>query len=225
MSEEDVPVAIEAEGSGPTETSDADLDHVIEALVFASPTPLPLARLRQLTGIRDTSAIEDALARIAAHYAERGIVLAQVSGGYQLRTAPRFAPYVQELVAGRPVRLSRAQLETLAIIAYRQPITRPEIDDIRGVDSSGTLRVLLERNLVRVLGKREEVGRPILYGTTKEFLDFFSLSDLRELPTLREYAELTDESQSRLAALDSEDADADVDVAPEPAPPPPPSIE
>lgn len=184
--------------------SDTDLDDLLEALIFAAPSPLPLSRLRQLTGIRDNSALEDSLARLAARHEGRGIVLSVVSGGYQLRTAPRFAPYVAELVAGRPVRLSRAQLETLAIIAYRQPITRPEIDDIRGVDSSGTLRVLLERDLVRVLGKREEVGRPILYGTTKEFLDFFSLADLRELPTLREYAELTQESQSRLAAIEAE---------------------
>ena len=86
------------------------------------------------------------------------------------------------------MRLSRAQLETLAIVAYRQPITRPEIDEIRGVDSSATLKLLIDRSLVRVLGKKEEVGRPMLYGTTKEFLDFFSLGDLRELPTLREYS-------------------------------------
>src|SRR5262249_40363325 len=84
---------------------------------------------------------------------------------------------------------------TLAIIAYRQPITRPEIDDIRGVDSTATLKLLIDRMLIRVLGKREEVGRPMLYGTTKEFLDFFSLGDLRELPTLREYSELTAESR------------------------------
>jgi segregation and condensation protein B len=123
------------------------------------------------------------------------LVLQQVSGGYQFRTRTQFSPWVQQLIAGRPVRLSRAQLETLAIIAYRQPITRPEIDDIRGVDSTATLKLLIDRMLIRVLGKREEVGRPILYGTTKEFLDFFSLGDLRELPTLREYSELTAESR------------------------------
>jgi segregation and condensation protein B len=106
------------------------------------------------------------------------------------------------------VRLSRAQLETLAIIAYRQPITRPEIDDIRGVDSSATLKLLIDRELIRILGKKEEVGRPMLYGTTKEFLDFFSLGDLRELPTLREYSELTDESRQvitdRLGPVDDD---------------------
>ena len=234
--DEESPIAIEAEGSGPHAEPEAepevqaeanvepslaasDLDHLLEALIFASPSPLTLPRLRQLTGIRDTSAIEEALARLGASYEGRGLVLSLVSGGYQLRTAPRFASYVADLCAGRPVRLSRAQLETLSIIAYRQPITRPEIDDIRGVDSSGTLRVLLERNLVRVLGKREEVGRPLLYGTTKEFLDFFSLADLRELPTLREYAELTQESQTRLAAIEAEaEAEADEPELPEPPP-------
>ncbi len=112
---------------------------------------------------------------------------------------------MQQLIAGRPVRLSRAQLETLAIIAYRQPITRPEIDEIRGVDSSATLRLLLDRALIRVLGKREEVGRPMLYGTTKEFLDFFSLGDLRELPTLREYSELTDESRQVVESFEPDE--------------------
>jgi segregation and condensation protein B len=98
-------------------------------------------------------------------------------------------------VAGRPVRLTRAQLETLAIVAYRQPITKPEIDEIRGVDAGGTLHLLLDRQLVRVLGKKEEPGRPLLYGTTKDFLEFFNLSDLRDLPTLREYHELSEDSR------------------------------
>jgi segregation and condensation protein B len=189
---------------------DAELVRLVEALVFASDKPLTVARLRQLTRISDTSRLEAALVRLGAELSERGMVLAQVSGGYQLRTASRFAGWVQQLIAGRPVRLSRAQLETLAIVAYRQPITRPEIDDIRGVDSSNTLRVLAERQLVRVLGKREEVGRPLLYGTTKEFLDFFSLADLRELPTLRECSELTAESrevvEARLAAAEEDGA-------------------
>lgn len=174
---------------------DAQLQCLIEALLFASDRPLTLARLRQLTRVSDTARLEQALAAIADTFADRGLVLQQVSGGYQFRTHSRFSAWVQQLIEGRPVRLTRAQLETLAIIAYRQPITRPEIDEIRGVDSSATLKLLLERSLVRVLGKREEVGRPMLYGTTKDFLDFFSLADLRELPTLREYSELTAESR------------------------------
>ena len=97
---------------------------------------------------------------------------------------------MSRLLAGKPQRLSRAMLETLAIVAYRQPITRPEIDDIRGVDCGPVLKTLLDRGLVRMIGKKEEVGRPILYGTTPEFLRIFSLSDLTELPTLREFHEL-----------------------------------
>jgi len=190
----------EAELGATLPTSAASMDskqlkHLVEALVFASDKPVTLLRLRQLTRVADVTRLETALAELATDFADRGLILQQVSGGYQFRTQTRYSGWVQQLIAGRPVRLSRAQLETLAIIAYRQPITRPEIDEIRGVDSSGTLKVLLDRALVRILGKREEVGRPMLYGTTKEFLDFFSLGDLRELPTLREYSELTPESK------------------------------
>ncbi len=174
---------------------------LIEALLFAADRPLTIARLRQLTRVSDTARIAAALERLAAARADSGIVVSSVSGGYSLRTHSGFSPWVQQLIAGRPVRLSRAQLETLAIVAYRQPITRPEIDQIRGVDSGATLKLLLDRSLIRILGKREEVGRPLLYGTTKEFLDFFSLNDLRELPTLREYSELSEESRGVVARM------------------------
>jgi segregation and condensation protein B len=213
---EDVPEEVVAEGSGPQEAAelpqaldDAELLRLVEALVFAADKPVTVQRLRQLTRVADVRRIEAALAALGELYAGRGIALQQVSGGYQLRTATQYSSWVQQLVAGRPVRLTRAQLETLAIVAYRQPITRPEIDEIRGVDSSNTLRVLAERALVRVLGKKEEVGRPLLYGTTKEFLDFFSLADLRELPTLREYSELTPESRQVV-----EDSDRASDLGP-----------
>jgi segregation and condensation protein B len=190
-------------GEMPTGAGDLDpteLKHLVEALVFASEKPVTVSRLRQLTRVADVKRIERALEELATDYQSRGLVLQQVSGGYQFRTQTRYSAWVQQLIAGRPVRLSRAQLETLAIVAYRQPITRPEIDDIRGVDSSATLKLLLERALIRSLGQKEEVGRPMLYGTTREFLDFFSLGDLRELPTLREYSELT--AESRRVVLD-----------------------
>jgi segregation and condensation protein B len=109
---------------------------------------------------------------------------------------------VHVLFKRKPQRLHRAGLEVLAIIAYRQPVTRPEIDDIRGVDSSNTLRQLLERNLIRILGKSDEVGRPLIYGTTSEFLAFFGMQNLAELPTLREFTELTEEHMVKLQALD-----------------------
>src|SRR5260370_3839982 len=127
-------------------------------------------------------------------YAHRGIALDEVAGGWLFRTNVQFAPFVRELTSERPVRLSRAQIETLAIVAYRQPVTRPEIDDIRGVDTGATLKLLLERDLLRILGKKDEPGRPLLYGTTTQFLEFFGLKSLKELPTLREFTELSDES-------------------------------
>jgi segregation and condensation protein B len=190
---------------------------LIEALLFATDKPLTIARLRQLTRVSDTGRIQQALERLIREHAERGVVLSNISGGYSFRTLSRFSSWVQQLIQGRPVRLSRAQLETLALVAYRQPITRPEIDQIRGVDSGATLKLLLDRNLVRILGKREEVGRPLLYGTTKEFLDFFSLNDLRELPTLREYSELTEESRGVVARMGMElPPVAPAEMAPEP---------
>ncbi len=124
-----------------------------------------------------------------------GIVLHEVSGGWQLRTDPGSAEYVRRFLKVKPQRLTRAAVETLAIIAYRQPVTRPEIEDIRGVDCGAVLKALLDRKLIKILGKKEEVGRPILYGTTTEFLEFFALKDLSALPTLREFHELTEEHQ------------------------------
>jgi segregation and condensation protein B len=205
----------EAETEAVVELDAARLKSLVEALVFASDKPVTLVRLKQLTRIKDGARIQAALDELAVDYKERGIALQSISGGYMFRTQSQFSSWVQQLVAGRPVRLSRAQLETLAIIAYRQPITRPEIDDIRGVDSGGTLKVLLDRQLIRILGKKEEAGRPLLYGTTKEFLDFFSLGDLRELPTLREYSELSEEHRK---VVDEEHGDDEPGDEPAEAP-------
>src|SRR5690606_36991221 len=105
------------------------------------------------------------------------------------------AEYVRRFLRVKPQRLTRAAVETLAIIAYRQPVTRPEIEDIRGVDSGAVLKALLDRKLIKIMGKKDEVGWPILYGTTREFLEFFALKDLSALPTLREFHELTQEHQ------------------------------
>jgi segregation and condensation protein B len=129
----------------------------------------------------------------------------------------QYAPFVRELAGGKPVKLSRAQVETLAIAAYRQPITRPEIDEIRGVDSGATLKLLLERDLVRILGKKDEPGRPLLYGTTTHFLEFFNMKSLRDLPTLREFTELSDESR-RVAEAELGDVLPDVLPDMNPAP-------
>jgi segregation and condensation protein B len=114
-----------------------------------------------------------------------------VAGGYQLRTAKINADWVKKFLGGRPARMGRATLETLAIIAYRQPITKAEIESIRGVDVDGVITTLLERNLIRAVARKDVPGRPFLYGTTAEFLQLFNLNDLTELPTLKETDEIS----------------------------------
>lgn len=169
--------------------------YVIESLVFVSDVPITMDRLIKISGAKKTQ-IQDMIETLEAHYKGRGIELHFVQGGYQFRSAARNAPFVRELVAPKPVKLSRAQLETLAIIAYRQPLTRPEAEEIRGVDSGSALKTLLERDLIKIIGRKEEPGRPLLYGTSKDFLQFFGLGSLNDLPTLREFTELSDESKS-----------------------------
>jgi segregation and condensation protein B len=128
----------------------------------------------------------------------RGFMLVALAEGYQLRTRPEHAEMVRRLQASRPVRMSRAAMETLAIIAYRQPVTRADIDYLRGVDSGGVVKSLLDKRLVRILGKMDMPGRPLLYGTSREFLEFFGLQSLDELPTLKEFTELTPQSEPLL---------------------------
>src|SRR6202040_4238168 len=142
-----------------------------------------------------------ALAEMASQYAaeNRGIVIDEVAGGYQMRTPKDHAGYVRKLLAARPPRLSRPLMETLAIIAYRQPVTRPEIEQLRGVDSGGVLETLLERHLVRIAGRKEAPGRPIMYATSPEFLEVFGLRDLEGLPDLEEFKELEERGAQEAA--------------------------
>jgi len=169
---------------------------VVESLLFVSDKPLSLDQLFESSGI-DRELITRALDQLGGIHREgiSGIVLYEVAGGWQFRTDPHSAEYVRRFLQVKPQRLTRAAVETLAIIAYRQPVTRPEVEDIRGVDCGAVLKALLDRKLLKILGKKEEVGRPILYGTTREFLEFFALKDLSSLPTLREFHELTQEHQ------------------------------
>jgi segregation and condensation protein B len=203
----------ERQGEGPGQVDDvpeapsADpgrLENVVESLLFASDRPLTIAELKRLTGERQAARLNAALEALRARREESGIQVIPVAGGWHLRTHPGNAAWVSRLITGRAPRLSRALLETLSIVAYRQPVTRPEIDEIRGVDSGPVLGTLLERGLVRMIGKKEEVGRPILYGTTPEFLRTFSLRDLNELPTLREFHELSEAHQEEVARVDAE---------------------
>jgi segregation and condensation protein B len=189
------------------------LENVIESLLFASERPLTIAELKRLTGERQAAKLNAALEALRARREETGIQLCPIAGGWHLRTHPANAAWVSRLLTGKAPRLSRALLETLSIVAYRQPVTRPEIDEIRGVDCGPVLGTLLERGLVRMIGKKEEVGRPILYGTTPEFLRTFSLRDLNELPTLREFHELSVDHQEEVAKVDAS-ASAEAPQAP-----------
>lgn len=188
------------------------LRSIVESLLLISPDPIPVARMVEVIRIEDPTteeeAIRDAIKALLSGYAQpdrplaRGYRVEDVSGGLQLRTVAENGPYVRRFLAARPQKLSRAALETLAIIAYRQPVTKPEVEAIRGVDAGAGLRTLLERDLVKIVGKRDEVGRPLIYGTTDAFLELFTLKSLSELPTLREFHELDELSLEEVGASD-----------------------
>lgn len=169
------------------------LPYRIEALLLASDEPLSIQRLRNLLPDENSADLREALAALESHYAERGIRIEQVAGGWQFRTATDYADTVSQLWETRPPKLSRSMLETLAIIAYRQPTTRAEIEALRGMKvSSSVLGGLMERGWVKVLGRKEVPGRPHLYGTGREFLIDFGLSSLKELP---DSSQLMDEDE------------------------------
>ncbi len=169
------------------------LKGLLESRGFVSDRPIKAHELAK-TAVAPVKEVQDLLVELKAEYANRGILLDEVAGGWLFRTNAAFSPFVRDLTKQKPVKMSRPQLETLAILAYRQPITRPEIDEIRGVDSGATLKMLLERDLVRILGKKDEPGRPLLYGTTPQFLEFFGLKSLKDMPTLKEFTELNEDS-------------------------------
>ncbi|MCA9637564.1 MAG: SMC-Scp complex subunit ScpB, partial [Myxococcales bacterium] len=171
---------------------------IVESLLFAADRALTVKDIRKVLTETSQRQIQLALKHLIEATRERGVTVVQVAGGFQMRTHHDNAIWVQRLLQAKPVRLSRSQLETLSIVAYRQPITRPEIDEVRGVDSGAVLKALLERELIQIVGKKEEVGRPLLYGTTHRFLEFFDLRSLRDLPTLRDFHELSEESKATL---------------------------
>jgi segregation and condensation protein B len=169
-----------------------NLKAIIESLLLVAASPLAVDRIQALLPETDSREIRTALQALMVEYSRRngGFVIHEVAGGYQFRTQPQYREYVKKMLQPSPVRLSRAALETLAIIAYKQPIIRHDIEQIRGVDTGGVLRMLLERKLVRVLGRREIPGRPLIYATTKQFLELFDLKDLGDLPSPQEIEEL-----------------------------------
>lgn len=164
------------------------LDGIVESLLFAAGTPLPLKRLVDVLQGPTSKEVRASVERLIETYNQpgRGITLQAVAGGFQLRSAPANADWVRTLLRERPARLGRAALETLAVIAYKQPATRAEIEAVRGVDCDSAITTLLARRLIKIAGRKEAVGRPLMYGTTPEFLEVFGLNDLGQLPALKE---------------------------------------
>jgi len=177
------------------------LKGILEALLFVSHEPLSVDRLITVLGRVSKAEVVEALRCLREDYNQEGrsLQLVEVAGGFRIVTRPDVAPWVKRLdkVKAAP-KLSRSALESLAIVAYKQPIVRAEVEEIRGVETSSVLRTLLERKLVRMMGRKDVPGRPILYGTTKYFLEHFGLRDLSELPPLREFKELGESVQASL---------------------------
>jgi segregation and condensation protein B len=173
-----------------------DVRAVLEALIFASPQPITPREITEVMGGVPRVAWQAALEELRTDYARdgRGLQLLEIAGGWQITTRPEYNDWVRELLDPKaPTRLSIQALETLAVVAYKQPVTLPEIIELRGVKSGGVLKTLLEKRLIRILGRKEVVGRPILYGTTKQFLLHFGLKDLGDLPRIEEFAEVLGE--------------------------------
>jgi len=164
--------------------------NIIEAMLFVSDKPLFLNEIKGVMEGFDASHVKDVILELAKEYedAQRSFNIKEIAGGFQIVTDPLLAPWLKKLYKTSGAdRLTGPSLETLAIVAYKQPVTKPEIETIRGVNVDGVLKTLIEKSLVRIAGRRETVGRPILYGTTQEFLQYFGLSSLEELPKLEEF--------------------------------------
>jgi len=200
---------VEAMNSQTAAIDARELKAILEAILFVSPEPVPVARLMSIVGTVSKAEVVQAL-EILTHDLDqpgRGIQLVQVAGGYRLVTKQEYGLWLKRMEKAKATqKLSRSALESLAIIAYKQPLVRAEIEEIRGVETSGVLRTLCERKLVRIVGRKDVPGRPIMYGTTKFFLEHFGLQDLSQLPPLREFKELG-ESEQALLPIEDESAE------------------
>ena len=178
-----------------------DIKNIIESLLFVAEDPLTIDSIKKVLDSTDSNAIRNVLHELSSEYEARkgGFFLREVAGGYQIRTRPEYSQWIRRLLRPNPLRLSNAALETLAIVAYKQPVIRSDIEHLRGVDCGGILRMLLERKLIRVVGRKEIPGRPMIYTTTKKFLELFELKDLKDLPSPKEIEELGDTSSESLA--------------------------
>ncbi len=194
-----------------------DLKNIIESLLFACDTPLSLERMKSILSFADVKDIRDALERLSEEYEIRkgGFFLREAAGGYQLCTRPEHKEWIKRLRPSVQPRFSRAAMETLAIIAWKQPVIRSDIEHIRGgVDCGGVIRILLERRLVRILGRKEIPGRPLIYGTTRQFLEVFDLKDLRDLPSPREIEDLGNSLPETAPQISPDDLKDAADVLP-----------
>ena len=200
---DDSPASMESGGAGegsegevprPADpVSEQELKGIIEALLFVSCDPLPLDKFTTVLAGQPKVAVHNALKALQEEYDRqgRGLHVAELAGGFIMMTQPDYAPWITRLnTVKASARVSRSALETLAIIAYKQPIVRADVERIRGVDTTGVLRTLLEQKLIRIVGRQDIPGRPILYGTSKVFLQKFGLRDLQDLPSLRDFKEL-----------------------------------
>jgi segregation and condensation protein B len=165
-----------------------DIKPILESLLFVSESPVRLETLVEILPESNKETILEGIHRIKTEYEDssKGLELVEIAGGYQFRTKPKWAEWINRLKKTKAVKLSQSALETLAIIAYRQPVIRPAIEEIRGVDSGWILRTLLEKGLIKIMGRRDLPGRPIIYGTTKSFLELFGLNTLSDLPPPKE---------------------------------------
>ncbi len=191
----------------------SELKPIIEALLLAAAEPISVNDLlkvlspeEQEEGRASRQEVQGILTELCERYAmeSHGIQLVEVNGGYQFRTKPAFAPWIQKMHSPKATRLSKPAIESLSIVSYRQPITRAEVDHIRGVDSGAVMKGLLERHLLKIVGRKEEPGRPLLYGTTPDFLELFGLKDLNELPPLKELEEQAQEMMRRSREIQEE---------------------
>ncbi len=187
----------------PAKLTASKLTAIVEAVLFCSDHPVPVRRLCELIPEAERRQIIEALEALRYRYSgqDRGIELVEAAGGWRLQTKADYALWIQRAAKRSPERLSRAAMETLAAIAYHQPVTRAEIERLRGVDSSGTIRGLLDRKLIRIAGRKDVPGRPLLYATTRRFLELFQLENLDSLPTIRELKEFSKASEDQQLPL------------------------
>lgn len=185
--------------------TDMNIEKVVEALLFSSDKPLALNRIQETLDGVDAGQIKEALEKLNEYYRsnDRSFEVAEIAGGYQLVTKKEYSVWLSKMYKKVRDKIRGASMETLAIIVYKQPVTKAEIEAIRGVNVDGVLKTLIDKDLVKIKGRKDSPGRPIIYGTTEEFLIRFGLKDLKSLPPLKEFTEGDLEYAKELQELDT----------------------